>query len=125
MPTDYWEMPDYARRNMIEVAREFRKAPTRGEGMLWHALRNRQLAGRKFRRQQQFGPFVVDFFCPSERLVVDVDGPIHDSQQAADAERQRLLETLGLRFVRIPTALVETDLPAALAEIQRALRPLH
>ena len=63
---------------------------------MWNSLRRKRLDGRKFRRQQPIGPFVVDFFCPAERLIVEVDGPIHDSQREADRVRQQLLETLGL-----------------------------
>jgi len=108
---------------MVEVAREFRKTPTRGESLLWEALRRSKLEGVKFRRQQPFGPFVVDFFAPGQRLVVEVDGPVHDTQREVDRERQSLLEALGLRFLRLPTATVEHDLPAALAQIRAALLP--
>ncbi len=116
-----WEVPPALRAKMVQVAREFRKRPTRSEAMLWQALRGRQLGSRRFRRQQPLGPFVVDFFCASARLIVEVDGPIHESQRQADAERQLLLESLGLRVLRLPAALVEDDLPRALAIIERAL----
>ncbi|ABU57700.1 DUF559 domain-containing protein [Roseiflexus castenholzii] len=128
-----WDVPESLRRKMVEVAREFRKNPTPSEAILWQALRGKQLDGVKFRRQQPIGPFVVDFFAPSHRLIVEVDGPIHESQKTADAERQRLLESLGLRFLRLPASLVEQNLPAALEEVHRALHayphprplPLH
>jgi very-short-patch-repair endonuclease len=108
---------------MVEVAPQFRKQPTPSEAILWQALRGKQLDGRKFRRQQPIGPFVVDFFCPSERLIVEVDGPIHDQQRDADRQRQELLESLGLRFIRIAAADIETDLDATLATIRTALLP--
>jgi len=88
--------------------------------MLWNALRRKQLGGRKFRRQQPVGPFVVDFYCSTERLVVEIDGPIHETQREEDSVRQQLLESLGLRFVRIAAKLVEDDLAAALAQITNA-----
>src|SRR5262249_43642984 len=100
---DRWEVPESLRRQMGEVARQFRNVPTRGEGILWDALRGKQLDGVKFRRQQPIGPFVVDFFAASQRLIVEVDGPVHDDQREADARRQSLLESLGLRFLRIKT----------------------
>ncbi len=96
MEPDRWTIPEALRRQMLEIAHQFRKAPTRSEALLWNALRRKRLDGRKFRRQQPIGPFVVDFFCPAERLIVEVDGPIHDSQREADRVRQQLLETLGL-----------------------------
>ncbi|HEY8476661.1 MAG TPA: DUF559 domain-containing protein, partial [Chloroflexota bacterium] len=57
---------------MVEVARQFRKAPTRAEALLWSALKGRRLDGVKFRRQQPIGSFVVDFCAPERRLVVEV-----------------------------------------------------
>ncbi len=108
---------------MVEVARVFRKEPTPSEDILWQALRNRQVDGRKFRRQQPIGAFVLDFFCAEERLAVEVDGPIHASQREADQMRQELIESLGVRFVRIPAETVEHDLPAALSAIRAAFAP--
>jgi adenine-specific DNA-methyltransferase len=106
---------------MVEIARQFRKEPTRSEAILWQALRNRKLDGRKFRRQQPIGNFIVDFFCASERLIVEVDGEIHESQKDLDQQRQELLESLGLRFVRLNSYVVETNLSTALNKIRDAL----
>ena len=119
--SDRWEVPEGLRRQMVEVARQFRKEPTPGEAILWAALRGRRLDGVRFRRQQPIGPFVVDFLASAHRLIVEVDGPIHDDQQEADRQRQELLEMLGLRFCRIRTELVERDLAAALVQIRNAL----
>ncbi|MCS7179720.1 MAG: endonuclease domain-containing protein, partial [Anaerolineae bacterium] len=69
---------------MVEVARQFRKHPTRSEEMLWEALRHKNLSGIKVRRQQPIGPFVVDFYVSSHRLVIEVDGGVHATQQEAD-----------------------------------------
>ncbi|MHB8377400.1 MAG: endonuclease domain-containing protein [Dehalococcoidia bacterium] len=102
---------------MTLVARELRARSTRGEDLLWEGLRNRRLLGRKFRRQQPVGPFVLDFYCGEERLAVEVDGPVHEQQRAADAEGQALLETLGMR---VRDDLVQTDLPSALRTISAA-----
>ncbi|UFP93638.1 DUF559 domain-containing protein [Gloeobacter morelensis] len=118
-----WEVSGALQERMKEVAREFRKQPTASEAILWEALRDRQLEGRKFRRQHPIGPFVVDFYCDAEQLVVEVDGPIHQEQQEADQKRQELLESLGLRFVRITSELVETNLPAAINTIRSTFLP--
>ncbi|MCG8346963.1 MAG: endonuclease domain-containing protein [Chloroflexales bacterium] len=118
-----WDVPEALRAEMVALARQFRKEPTPSEALLWQRLRRRQLDGYKFRRQQPIGPFVVDFYCASARLVVEVDGPIHEHQRATDARRQALLESLGLRFVRITARQVETDLAAVLAAIRAALVP--
>ena len=92
--------------------------------MLWAALRRKQLAGRKFRRQHPIGRFIVDFYCPGARLAVEVDGPIHTGQARADAERQSILEASGIRFVRLPAAPIERDLVGALARIEEAVAPV-
>jgi very-short-patch-repair endonuclease len=121
---DRWQIGDPLRTQMIAVARQFRKQPTPSEALLWQALRGQRLDGRKFRRQQPIGPFIVDFFCPSERLIVEVDGPIHNQQHDADRQRQHLLEGLGLRFVRVTADAVETNLDAVLATIRAAFLPI-
>jgi very-short-patch-repair endonuclease len=105
---------------MQQVARDFRREPTASERVLWNALRGAALDGRKFRRQQPFGPFVVDFYCAAERLVVEVDGGVHDSQTERDRARQECLQAVGLRFVRVSARQVETDLPSVLTTIRQA-----
>ncbi len=118
---DYWEIPETLRKKMIEVARDFRKQPTPSEAIMWQSLRERKLEGLKFRRQQPIGNFVVDFFCAEQRLIVEIDGGIHEAQKDLDRQRQELLESLGLRFVRIPSERVEQDLPQALQIIKNSL----
>jgi len=120
---DHWIIPEELRRKMVEVARNFRKNPTRSEAILWRALRGKKLDGLKFRRQQNIGPFIVDFYNSSYRLIVEVDGQIHERQRQADQQRQELLESLGLRFVRVPAQVVDANLPAALGLIRAALSP--
>ncbi|MFV9506193.1 MAG: endonuclease domain-containing protein [Oscillochloridaceae bacterium umkhey_bin13] len=109
------------RRNTRERARSLRNAPTRSEAQLWQAVRRCQVAGYRFRRQQPLGPFIVDFFCPAARLVIEVDGPIHADQEEADQERQRIIEAAGYRVVRIPSLLVEQHIDQALQIIHAAL----
>jgi len=109
-------------RRMRDVARVFRKEPTPGESLLWEAIRGRKLDCRKFRRQKPIGVFVVDFYCSTEKLIVEVDGPVHTSQQKADLERQEILKSLGLRFVRISSETVERNLPLALAKIREGFK---
>ena len=115
-----WDISPELERKMRDVARHLRHEPTPTEAILWEKLRRKQL-GAKFRRQVPIGPFVVDFLCVTARLVVEVDGPIHDSQQQADQERQTLLETLGLRFIRVTTDDVEHWLSAVVEKICIAL----
>lgn len=106
-----------------EAARQLRKELTPSEHLLWSALRDRQLAGRKFRRQHPVGRFVLDFYCHEERLAVELDGKVHQMRRHADQERQDILESMGIRFLRLAAELIENDLPAALAIIEAALVP--
>ncbi len=103
---------------MQAIARQLRQTPTESEAILWGALRRKQLGGRKFRRQVSIGAFVVDFYCWEEKLVIEVDGAIHELQHGADAERQTLIESLGIRFLRFSATQVETDLPGVLKAIK-------
>jgi very-short-patch-repair endonuclease len=65
---------------ILRAARDIRHNATQAEEGLWVALRGRRLAGLKFRRQEVIGPFIADFYCASARLIVEVDGDIHDDQ---------------------------------------------
>ena len=103
-----------------QAARNGRKGPTKSEAILWQALRNRGLGERKFRRQHAVGPYILDCYCHDESLAIEVDGGIHEGQTTADAQRQRALESAGVRFVRITADLVENDLPTALTKIEAA-----
>src|SRR5690349_6336776 len=82
------------------LARELRRTQTEAEQALWAAIRGRKVAGFRFQRQRVFRSYVVDFYCPEARLVIEVDGPIHDKQQDKDANRQTQLEDYGFRFLR-------------------------
>jgi adenine-specific DNA-methyltransferase len=113
------------KRKMIEIARAFRKEPTEGERILWGALRGKKLDGIKFRRQQPVGYFIVDFYSSAYRLVVEVDGPIHEQQIEADRARQDMLEVLGLTVFRIKTEIPESNLPLALNMIRRKIQELN
>ncbi|MEL7672995.1 MAG: DUF559 domain-containing protein [Chloroflexota bacterium] len=110
-------------RRMTDVARQLRQEATPSEDVLWQALRNRQLDGFKFRRQQPIGPFVLDFFCAEARLAVEVDGPIHETQREADTMRQEMLESVGIHFIRVVANDVMNSLDTVLSQIRAALLP--
>lgn len=117
-------VPPEIKRKMIEIAREFRKEPTKGEKILWNVLRGKKLDGIKFRRQQPIGYFIVDFYNSAFRLVVEVDGPIHHFQKKADRARQDILEELGFNVFRIKTEIPEKNLPLALNMIRAKILEL-
>lgn len=96
---------------MFHRARAMRRAPTGAEHRLWYHLRNRQLAGFKFRRQHRVGPFICDFACIEASLVVEVDGSQHAEQVEYDQRRDAFLFDRGfhvLRFTNVE-ALHQTD----------------
>jgi len=121
--TERWHLPESLRRRSVEAAREFRRGPTPREAIPWNALRGRQLNGVKFRRQQPIGRFVVDFFAREHRLIIEVDGGVHDApdQSLRDRERQELLEDLGLGMLRVAAKDVENDLNSVLGVIEQLL----
>ena len=104
------------RRRLQEAARRFRRAPTQSEALLWQELRGSKL-GVKFRRQHPIGPLIVDFCCPSLRLIVEVDGGVHETQRERDVARQQLLEDRGYRVLRLQASEVEADCPASVERI--------
>ena len=98
-------------------AQVLRRNPTPAEAMLWEAIRARQLAGLRFRRQHPVGRFILDFYCPSCKLVVEVDGGVHDFQADQDAFRDEHVAQYGYHVVRIRNKEILTDLPAVLDRI--------
>jgi len=92
-------------------ARDLRQNPTDAERKLWAHLRLRQVHGHKFRRQRPIGPYIVDFVCLEEGLVIEVDGSQHLERALLDARRDNYLESLGFRVLRFwdNQVLNETD----------------
>ncbi len=103
-------------------ARNLRRKSTDAECLLWRHLRDRQLAGLKFRRQHPLGNFVVDFVCLEHCLVVEVDGGQHATQQKADADREAGLVRLGYRVLRFWNNEVLGNTVGVLETIVRAVR---
>jgi very-short-patch-repair endonuclease len=106
-------------RDNVPAARRLRRPLTNAEALVWERVRDRKFRGLKFRRQHPIGTYVVDFFCDELRLVLEVDGGVHlePEQRARDRERQAIIESLGLRVLRISNASVETDLEGALDQV--------
>ena len=101
------------------IAREFRREATRAEAALWRALRNGLGGHLKFRRQHVIGSYIVDFYCPAANLVIEVDGPIHESQRERDADPQSYLELQQLTVLRFTNEAVLAHLPDVLSRIHR------
>ena len=105
-------------------ARELRQEMTPAEKLLWAHLRNRQLAGLKFRRQHPLDRFIVDFYCAACKLVVELDGDIHNLQQERDAVRTAELAQQGHQVIRFRNEQVLNDLETVLAAIKATCQSL-
>ena len=82
-------------------ARNLRRASTEAEMLLWRQVRNRGLRGYKFRRQVPIGPYIADFACVSEGLIIELDGSQHHEMTDEDQERTRWMESAGYRVLRV------------------------
>jgi very-short-patch-repair endonuclease len=100
-----------------ERARALRQTMTEAERVLWANLRDHRLYNAHFRRQQIIGGFIVDFYCSAARLVVEVDGPIHENQVEADQDREAILRRHGLEVFRCTNDQVLYDLPTVRSRI--------
>src|ERR1700744_5731079 len=86
-----------------ENAKALRKQLTSAEKLFWKIVRNRNLSGLKFRRQHPIGPFIADFYCHALKLVVEIDGDIHDLEDVRqyDTQRQNYLKEVGIKVLRL------------------------
>ena len=101
------------------AAKRLRANTTPHERKLWRALKVIPIEGSHFRRQVPIGPYVVDFFCPAKRLILEIDGGHHNEDDVAerDLERQQWLEGEGYRVVRFWNSDITGDLTAVLERI--------
>jgi very-short-patch-repair endonuclease len=111
--------------NIIAAARQLRQHLTPAEQQLWQALKNRQLKGWKFRCQHPIQSFIVDFYCPQHRLMIELDGGVHDQQVEYDAARTEKLNQLGYRVIRFQNQDVLSDLTHVLQEIVNAIEAIE
>ena len=87
-------------RHALTAARALRRNRTDAEGLLWHYLRNKQLDGYRFRRQQAIGPYIVDFACLSRKVLIELDGGQHAEQTSRDEKRDAFFRARGYRVLR-------------------------
>jgi very-short-patch-repair endonuclease len=117
-------------KRLRAFARQMRKEPTPAEKHLWRIVRNRRLAEFKFRHQHPFGPYILDFYCPAARLIIELDGDSHADEQTQqhDAARTAYLERRGvltLRFWNVELAENEDGVVARIFDEcrRRTARP--
>ena len=106
--------------SQTDLARELRSRGTIPERILWNVLKNRQVAGLKFRRQVPIGEYVVDYLCADASLIVELDGMSHEGRQGYDAKRTEFLRLLGYTMFRVTNDEVLDDVEAVAIGIARA-----
>ncbi len=101
------------------ISRKLRKNQTPHESKLWYNLRNRFLGNLKFRRQYKIGKFVVDFYCPAKKLVIELDGGHHAKIESIikDRQRQRWIEAQGYKVLRFENSEIDENLDGVLEKI--------
>ncbi len=104
-----------------ESRKQLRNNTTSAEAVLWRALKQSQLKGRKFRRQHSIGNYVVDFYCPSEKLAIELDGVYHytDEGTKRDQKKAAFLDSLGIRVIRIENVEVFDNIEFVLETIRQ------
>lgn len=98
----------FNRTELKKNRRALRNNLTSSEATLWLLLKNKQLDGRRFRRQYSVGSYILDFYCPSEKLAIELDGAHHFTPEGLENDRIRdeYLNSLGIRVLRIENKLV-------------------
>ncbi len=102
-------------------AREMRKQMPDAEVLLWKLLRNRSIAGAKFRRQHPVGRYILDFYCDEKKLAIELDGSQHADQCAYDQQRDAFLNNMGIRVLRFWNNQMLLETEAVLEVIYQAL----
>src|SRR3989344_3876059 len=111
----------FYRYRKLDLKRAFRKNMTPAEEVLWNALRGRRLHGTKWRRQADIDRFIADFLCPKYRLIVEVDGGIHEQQQEYDLLRTKIIADHDYQILRFKNDEVLHQLQSVLRKISEYL----
>lgn len=105
----------------LQFKRMLRKNQTPAESVLWEVLRNRKLKGTKWRRQANVDVFIADFLCPEHRLIIEVDGGIHDYRHERDRLRTEVIGAYDYRVLRFKNDEVLQELPSVLQRIEEVM----
>jgi very-short-patch-repair endonuclease len=119
---DILKMRESTPHYVTELARKMRKEPTEAEALLWEAVRNNKL-GFKFRFQHPLGRYIADLYCHEKKLVVEIDGGIHNIEDVIEYDkiRQAELESRGLRVLRIRNEEIRNNFQDVVARIIQAV----
>ncbi|MCB0744026.1 MAG: endonuclease domain-containing protein [Ignavibacteriae bacterium] len=102
-----------------EKRRNLRNNPTYTEKILWLSLRKKQIYGIRFLRQYSVNHFIIDFYAPSIKLAIEVDGSSHVGKEDYDKVRQKYIETFGIKVIRFTDEQVMGNTEKVVKEIER------
>jgi very-short-patch-repair endonuclease len=113
------------RRQLKQRRRQLRNDPTAAEKLLWLYLKESQCEGRKFRRQHSYGPYIMDFYCPSERLCIELDGDSHSTSesQAHDTAKDLYLQRHHIKVIRFTNEEVYASVEKVLEKVLYSMSP--
>jgi very-short-patch-repair endonuclease len=116
----------YNKASMLDRRRELRQHATRSEEVIWSHVRREQRVGTKIKRQYSVHGFVIDFYAPSVKLAIELDGSSHDKEFAAgrDAIRQKMIEEYGIHFLRFRDEEIYSDIERVLHTIDSTIEML-
>lgn len=105
------------------LARQNRKTPTEAEKLFWSKVRRKQIKGYQFYRQKPIGGYIVDFYCPAAKIVIEIDGGGHftPEMEIADQNRSKYLESVGLRVIRYNNTEVLTNIEGVVENLYNFL----
>ncbi len=114
----------YGNRELIKKARILRKSMTVAEIILWSRLRSKQISGYKFRRQQPIFEYIVDFYCDELKLIIEVDGEIHDLPEMveSDFKREKILTINGYKILHLSNLEIEEQIEATIVKIKTCIQ---
>ncbi|MFD0798192.1 endonuclease domain-containing protein [Maribacter chungangensis] len=110
----------HTKQELSERRRELRQRMTPSEAFLWNHLKSRNLDGKRFTRQHSIGNYIVDFYCASERLIIELDGEVHQNPSAVvyDTKRTSYFEEMNYNVVRFENKMVFDNLSSVIMEIR-------
>lgn len=117
-------MQTHNRSQLKENRRSLRSNLTPAEIKLWKCLQNKQLEGKKFRRQHSIGNYIVDFYCPEERIAIELDGEVHNNpvNEQFDLERDEYIKSLGIKVIRFKNDDIFERIDNVLNEIRTCFK---
>ena len=111
-------MKVYYNPKLKDLARKLRENMTLSEVLLWNQLKQKKMKGYDFHRQKPIDKYIVDFFCPKLKLIIEIDGEAHIYKGSEDVKRQDRLESLGFHFLRFKDIDIKKNIKDVLASIE-------